>query len=225
MASEKGGIAAEAYRSIRTAVHFLNPDEPPRALVITSAKAAEGKSTTAINLALALAQDGLQVAIVDADLRDPDLAKQLKMKPTVGLTDVLTGDVELETAMYGFRPSLDVLFAGAVPPNPSELLGSQRMASIIEELSDRYDYVIFDAPPVLPVTDAVVLATQVDGALMVVREGRTSRAAAADAARRLKGVNANLIGFVLNGRPRPESDAYYHAYDAAELAKRPVLEA
>lgn len=224
LSDERGGAAAEAYRAIRTAVRFLDPDSPPRALVVTSPKAAEGKSTTAINLGLALAQSGHAVAVVDADLRDPGLAKQLKVKPTVGLTDVLTGDATLDGAMHAYRPSLQVLFAGAVPPNPSEMLGSQRMTAVIDELIERFDYVLFDAPPVLPVTDAVVLATQVDGALMVVRQGRTSRAAAGDAARRLTAVNAKLLGFVLNARPRPESDAYYHAYDVAEPAKRPVLE-
>lgn len=224
LAGERGGAAAEAYRSIRTAVRFLDPDNPPRALVVTSPKAAEGKSTTAINLGLALAQSGHHVAVVDADLRDPALSKQLKIKSHAGLTDVLTGDATLDTALHPYRPTLDVLFAGAVPPNPSEMLGSQKMSSVIDELVERYDYVIFDAPPVLPVTDAVVLATQVDGALMVVRQGRTSRAAVGDAARRLRAVNANLVGFVLNARPRPESDAYYHAYEVAEATKRPVLE-
>jgi receptor protein-tyrosine kinase len=224
LAGERGGAAAEAYRSIRTAVRFLDPDSPPRALVVTSPRAGEGKSTTAINLALALAHSGHRVAIVDADLREPALAKQLKLKARVGLTDVLTGDATLETAMHTYRPTLEVLFAGQVPPNPSEMLGSQKMLSVIDELVEKFDYVIFDAPPVLPVTDAVVLATQVDGVVMVVRQGRTSRAAAGDAARRLNAVNANLVGFVLNDRPRPESDAYYHAYDATERAKRPVLE-
>ena len=224
LAGERRGAAGEAYRAIRTAVRFLDPDNPPRALVITSAKAAEGKSTTAVNLALSLAQSGHRVAIVDADLREPALSKQLKIKAARGLTDVLTGDATLDTAMHTYRPTLDVLFAGPVPPNPSEMLGSQKMSSIIEELVERYEYVIFDAPPVLPVTDAVVLATQVDGAVMVVRQGRTSRAAAADAARRLNAVNANLVGFVLNARPRPESDAYYHAYEVTEPVKRPVLE-
>ena len=224
LAGERRGAAGEAYRAIRTAVRFLDPDNPPRALVITSAKAAEGKSTTAVNLALSLAQSGHRVAIVDADLREPALAKQLKIKAARGLTDVLTGDATLDTALHTYRPTLDVLFAGPVPPNPSEMLGSQKMSSVIDELVERYEYVIFDAPPVLPVTDAVVLATQVDGAVMVVRQGRTSRAAAADAARRLNAVNANLVGFVLNARPRPESDAYYHAYDVTEPAKRPVFE-
>jgi len=224
LAGEKGGAAAEAYRSIRTAVRFLDVDNPPRALVVTSPKDGDGKTTTAINLALALAQSGERVVLVDADLRGPSVAKKLRRKAELGLTDVLTGQATTATALCTYRPSLDVLFSGPTPPNPSELLGSQRMAAVIDELVSEYDYVIFDAPPVLPVTDAVVLTTQVDGAVMVLRHGRTNRAAAAEAARRLTAVDANVVGYVFNALARPEPEAYYRSYGTTEVVSRQLQE-
>jgi capsular exopolysaccharide synthesis family protein len=225
LAGEKGGAAAEAYRSIRTAVRYINVDEPPRTLVISSPRDGEGKTTTAINLALALAQSGERVVLVDADLRGPSVAKKLRRKAELGLTDILTGGTTTDKALCTYRPQLDVLFSGPTPPNPSELLGSQRMAAVIEQLANEYDYVIFDAPPVLQVTDAVVLSTQVDGTMMVLRHGRTNRAAAAEAARRLGAVDANVIGYVFNALAGREPEAYYSNYGATEVISRQLQEA
>ena len=213
------GPAAEAYRVLRTSLRFLDPDQPVRSLVITSPSADEGKSTTAANLALSLAQGGDRVVLVDADLRQAGLSELLGLESAVGLTGVLTGGVALDEALQEYRPGLHVLAAGILPPNPSELLGSQRMAALIDELSAVSDIVVFDAPPVLPVTDAVVLSTQVDGTAMVVRWGRTSRSNAAEAARRISAVDADLLGFVLNGRRRPEAGAYYSAYEPGQAAQ------
>lgn len=225
LAGEKSGPAAEAYRSIRTAVRFINVDEPPRTLVVSSPRDGEGKTTTAINLALALAQSGDRVVLVDADLRGPSVAKKLRRKAELGLTDILTGATTTDAALCTYRPQLDVLFSGPTPPNPSELLGSQRMAAVIEQLASEYDYVIFDAPPVLPVTDAVVLSTQVDGTLLVLRHGRTNRAAAAEAARRLGAVDANLVGYVFNALAGREPEAYYRNYGTTEVISRQLQEA
>jgi len=207
--------AAEAYRALRTSLQFIDPDDPIRTLVITSPQAEDGKSTTAANLALAIASSGARVVLVDADLRQAGLSELLGVEGSVGLTSVLSGAVTLDAALQTYRPSLELLSAGTIPPNPSELLGSQRMTRLIEGLLERCDLVIFDAPPVLPVTDAVVLSTQVDGTALVVRHGRTTRGHVAEAARRLHAVDADLVGFVLNGRPRPEANAYYEAREPA----------
>jgi len=216
------GPAAEAYRALRTALRFLDPDDPIRSLVITSPNADEGKSTTAANLALALAQSGERVILVDADLRQAGLCELLGIESAVGLTGVLTGQVPLHTALQPYRDRLTVLPAGVLPPNPSELLGSQRMAALIDELGELSDIVVFDTSPVLPVTDAVVLAAQVDGAALVLRHGRTSRNHAVEAVRRLRAVDAGVVGAILNGRPRPEATPYYSAYDTREASRPPV---
>ena len=218
--------AAESYRALRTSLRFLDLDAPLRSLVVTSPSADEGKSTTAANLALALAQAGERVILVDADLRQAGLSELLDIESAVGLTGVLTGEVALEVALQQYRPTMQVLAAGALPPNPSELLGSQRMSALVSDLVARCDVVIFDAPPVLPVTDAVVLSTQVDGTTLVVNYGRTPRNHAAEAARRISTVDAELVGFILNRRPKPDTSAYYSAYQPRESAAlRPPIEA
>ena len=198
--------AAEAYRTLRTSLRFIDPDNPVRTLLITSPDDGDGKTTTAANLAMALAQDGQRVILVDADLRKAGLSKLLNAAGGVGLTDVITGSIDVAAAMQDYRDMFTVLPAGQLPPNPSEMLGSERMASILEELAERADIVILDAPPVLPVTDAVVLSTAVDGAALVVRHAQTERGHVAEAGRRLTGVGAHLIGFVLNGAPRPSEE-------------------
>jgi len=214
--------AAESYRALRTSLRFLDLDAPLRSLVVTSPSADEGKSTTAANLALALAQAGERVILVDADLRQAGLSELLGVESAVGLTSVLTGEVALDVALQQYRPTMQVLPAGALPPNPSELLGSQRMSALVDDLVSRCDIVIFDAPPALPVTDAVVLSTQVDGTTLVVNYGRTTRNHAAEAARRISTVDAELVGFILNRRPKPDSSAYYSAYKPRGSARTPV---
>lgn len=218
--------AAEAYRTLRTSLHFLDPDEPLTSLVVTSPGPKAGKSTTASNLAIALARAGHRVVLVDADLRAAGLSKMFGLREGVGLTSVLTGAVELEGALHqvdGFD-TLRVLPSGVLPPNPSELLGSQRMASVVEALSADADYVIYDAPPVLQVTDAVVLSTQVDGTMLVVRHGQTNRGPAAEAARRLAAATANVVGFVLNDQPHRSADRYFDTYAVPE-SRRDASEA
>ena len=215
--------AAEAYRALRTSLRFIDPDDPLRALVVTSPQADDGKSTTAANLALALAQAGERVILVDADLRQAGLSELLGIEGAVGLTTVLTGTVTVDAALQDYRDSLRVLPAGTLPPNPSELLGSQRMAALIDDLVAACDIVIFDAPPVLPVTDAVVLSTQVDGTALVVRYGHTTRGHVSETVRRLGAVDADLIGCILNGRPRPGNDAYYQLPDMVRHQPAPEV--
>ena len=202
---------SEAFRTLRTAVRFVNPDDPLRTLLVTSSVAGEGKTTTAINLAAALAQSGERVLLVDADLRRARLAEVLGLEPAVGLTGVITRRVALEDAIQSWH-GLGVLTSGVLPPNPSEMLGSEAMAAIVDRLRDLADVVVFDAPPILPVTDSVVLATQCDGVVLVGRHGQTQKAQAAEARRRLDAVGATVVGCVLNAVPTSAAHGYYEEY-------------
>jgi capsular exopolysaccharide synthesis family protein len=202
---------SEAFRTLRTAVRFVNPDDPLRTIVVTSSVSGEGKTTTAVNLAAALAQAGERVLLVDADLRRARLAEVLGLEPGVGLTGVVTRRVALEDAIQAWA-GLGVLTSGVLPPNPSEMLGSAAMGAVIERLRDLADVVVFDAPPVLPVTDSVVLATQCDGVILVGRYGETQKAQAAEARRRLDAVNATVVGCVLNAVPTSAAHGYYEEY-------------
>ncbi|HVY09137.1 MAG TPA: polysaccharide biosynthesis tyrosine autokinase [Mycobacteriales bacterium] len=209
----------EPYRSLRTAVRFLDPDRPLRTLLITSPTANDGKTTTVANLAVALALSGERVIVVDADLRRAQLAEAFGLERRVGLTSLVLGQATLDQALQDWRPNLKVLPSGPLPPNPSEILGSQFLNSLLGELSKRADIVILDAPPVLPVADAVTLGTQVDGVVIVVRHGMTPRGAAAAARRRLEAVGARLLGYVFNGVPRGETTGYYLDYRYGYSAK------
>lgn len=189
---------SEAFRALRTALRFLDPDNPLRTILITSPGPGDGKSTTASHFAVALAQSGERVILVDADLRRGSLFEQLGLPTGAGITSVVTRAAELDDVLYGWRDTFTVLGTGPLPPNPSEILGSQAMATIIEQLAARADVVVIDGAPVLPVTDSVALSTQVDAVLLVARDGKTDRHSVAEARRRLEGVGANLVGCVLN---------------------------
>ena len=203
---------AESFRALRTNLQFL--DMGGRAsFVITSSIPAEGKSTTTINLAIALADAGKRVALLDTDLRKPKVAEYLGMEGGAGLTDVLIGRAKVGDVMlpWGGR-SLYVLPAGKVPPNPSELLGSRQMALLLEVLERDFDVVLCDAPPLLPVTDAAILARATSGALLVVSAGRTTKHQLTGATEALATVGAKLAGFVMSMVPTRGPDSYYSAY-------------
>ena len=223
-ADDPSSPSGEAYRALRTAVRFIDVDKPLRTILITSPLAGEGKTTTAANFAVALAHSGERVVLLDADLRRPRVAQLMGVPDGVGVTSVITRTAALEDVIQGWRDVLAVIAAGPIPPNPSEILGSQAMANVLEELRDLADVVILDAPPVLPVTDAVVLATQVDGVIIVARAGRTQRGQAAEARRRLDGVGAHVVGCVLNGVAPAAAYGYYADYrytGAAAVPERP----
>lgn len=195
------GPAAEAFRSLRTNLRFVDVDRPPRSIVITSSNASEGKSTVAANLARVIAATGQPVVLIDADLRRPTLAKSYDIDPAIGLTQVLAGDITIEEALQpSSHANLQLVSAGRTPPNPSELLGSQRMHAIVEHLSEDY-LVILDAPPLLPVTDAGLLTTVCDGALLVGVAGRTYREQLELARRVLDQVGGRVFGAVINRAP------------------------
>lgn len=204
---------AEAYRRLRTNVGFVGLGGERRpSMVMTSSMAGEGKTQTVVNLARVLAQAGESVLLIDADLRRPQVAERMRLDNEFGLTDVLTGRGKLDEMVIDVIPgSLAVLPSGTVPPNPSELLGSEAMAHLLATVERQYDHVLFDAPPLLPVTDAVVLAGQTAGAIMVARSGKVKRPDFEQATRLLNAGSVTLLGVVLNDVPA-EGKGNYTGY-------------
>jgi succinoglycan biosynthesis transport protein ExoP len=202
-------VRAEAFRTLRTNLQFLEIESGARSFVITSSIPSEGKTTTSANLAIALADSGAQVVIIDADLRRPKVAAYMGLEGAVGLTDVLISRVELADALQPWgRGNLVVLPAGTVPPNPSELLGSRAMASLIHTLESEFDVVLIDLPPLLPVTDAALVSKLTRGAIVVVAAGRTHKGELAGAISTLENVGANVAGVILTMMPTKGPDAY-----------------
>ncbi|MFE5407290.1 polysaccharide biosynthesis tyrosine autokinase [Microbacterium sp. NPDC056569] len=200
---------AEAMRELRTNLQFMDVDNPPRAIVVTSPLPGDGKSTMAANLAVSLAAAGRHVVLLDADLRRPMVASVFGLPDGAGLTDVLAGRAELNDVVHnvGTSRNLAVITAGRVPPNPSEVLGSNRMQALVHSLTE-HALVIIDSPPLLPVTDAAVLTTAADGALVVVSAGKTTYDVLHKALENLGKANARVLGVVLNRVPR-KNGAYY----------------
>jgi capsular exopolysaccharide synthesis family protein len=195
--SEPHEPAVEIYRGLRTNVQFLGLDRLMRIIQVTSSLPAEGKTTTAANLAVVLAQAGNRVALVDADLRNPRIHEVFRVPPTPGLTDVLLGDPP-DLAINRVDKDLRVITAGTVPPNPSEMMSHPRIAKFITDLANRYDYVVVDTAPVLPVADALALSRVVHGVLLVAQADRVSKKDVGEALARLERVAAPVIGIVLN---------------------------
>jgi capsular exopolysaccharide synthesis family protein len=210
----RGSIRAEAMRHIRTNLQFVDVDRPVRTIVVTSAVPDEGKSTTSCNLAIAFADAGRRVVLISADLRRPKIEHYLSLEGSVGLTNVLASQVAVEDVLQRWGDGgLWVLPSGFHPANPSELLGSRNMADLLGRLRVTFDVVIIDTPPLLPFTDAAVLASRADGAILVTRYGKTSRSKVAATAQRLHAVDARLLGSILNRVPAKESAGdYYYQY-------------
>lgn len=207
----------EALRELRTNLSYVDVDNPPRILLITSSMPSEGKSTLSANLAVTIARGNQPVVVVDADMRHPSQGKTFGMPNDVGLSDVLAGRASLRDALQdpGVSANLRVLSAGRTPPNPSELLGSRTMRELLVALSE-LAVVIVDAPPLLPVTDAAVLSKSVDGVLLVVNAKRTKIDQLGKALRTLNQAAGNLTGVVLNRVPRRGADAVNYGYYGAE---------
>ena len=192
--------AAEAYRALRTNIQFASPDKPLRTLLATSTSPEDGKSTTLANLAITLAETGARTVLVDADLRRPAQHALFGLTNDVGLTSVMlsrTAEPYIPVQATAVQ-NLGVLTSGPLPPNPAELLASQRMRDFLTRLAGLADYVLFDTPPIIAVTDAAILAPRVDGVLIVVRAGKTKRDLAIKAKRLLAQVNAPVVGVILN---------------------------
>lgn len=210
-------FVSEQFRTLRTNVNFASPDLELRSIVVTSAAPGEGKSTTSANLATVFAQEGKNVLLVDGDMRKPTTHYTFHMPNTIGLSNVLTRQATVEDAI---RPTtierLDLMTCGPIPPNPAELLASNAMGMLISDLKKRYDVVIFDAPPVLSVTDGQVLANKCDGAILVVNSGSTEKEMAAKAKEAIEASNSKLIGAVLNNFELAKDSYYYQYYGNAE---------
>ncbi len=210
---EVGSAQAEAFRSLRTAVKFAGLDRPLKTIQVTSAAQGEGKTTTVSNLAIAFAQGGERVAIACCDLRRPNVQERFDLTLSPGLTDVLARDVTLDQAVRRYAANLGILPAGTPARNPSELLSTDRAAAVVEALSEQTEVVLVDTPPVLPVTDALVVSRMVEGTLVVVDAGRTTRKDVRRTLQLLRQVNAPVIGLVLNGVA--PGDQYTYGYGSA----------
>lgn len=202
-------IASESYRTLRTNIQYSSFDKEYRVILVTSSEPGEGKSTTSGNLALSLAQGDKKVILVDCDLRKPSLHKNFKISNLYGLSDVLIGKETLEDAS-GKKGNLTILTAGKIPPNPSEMLASNAMTNLIEDLKKDYDYIILDTPPVQAVTDSQILSTKADGTILVVRAEKTKKDSVQNSIGLLRKVNANIIGTVLNGVDNSRHKYYYY---------------
>ncbi|MGW0884287.1 polysaccharide biosynthesis tyrosine autokinase [Streptomyces sp. NPDC002671] len=199
---------AEAFRKLRTNLQFSQVDDPPRIIVVTSSVPGEGKTNTAANLALSLAEAGVSTCLVDADLRRPCVAPTFGLVQDAGLTTVLIGQARIEDVMQQVGGGLSVLASGAVPPNPTELLASARMNEVLRELADTYEVVIVDTAPLLPVADTVGLASLAQGALLVVRAAKTRREQVRTAAESLERVGVRVLGTVFSMTPVPKGSRY-----------------
>ncbi len=203
--------AAESCRSIRTNLMFLSPERPLRSMVVTSPGPQEGKTTTAISLAISTAMAGTRVILVDTDLRRPRVHRSFGMPNVTGVSNLIVGETTLDEAVRHTEvPNLDVLTCGPTPPNPAELLHTDRFKNLIRDLTARYDRVIFDSPPISLVTDPAVIANLTDGVVLVVRGGVTTRDAAAYARRQLGDAKAHILGAIINHVDLSDKGYYYH---------------
>ncbi|WP_433825612.1 polysaccharide biosynthesis tyrosine autokinase [Actinoplanes sp. CA-015351] len=220
--SAKDSPRTEALRQVRTLLQSAAAEQSLKTLAVTSAVPGEGRSATACSLALLFAETGQRVLVVDAELRRPRLARFLGQETSIGLSTVLAGGASVDQVIQPWGAGLWLLAGGQSPPNPSELLSSPRMTEVVDEVRRRFDVVIFDCPPLLPVTDGEVLAARADGTLLVVRYAKTTGAQVTGAVRALHGVNATLLGCVLNMVPLKGPDAFpsFDHYTGGAAPKR-----
>jgi receptor protein-tyrosine kinase len=212
---ENDAARSEAFRILRTNLQFLDIDTPVKSLVVSSAVAAEGKSLTTAELAAVVAQTGQRVLVVDADLRRPSIAHLFGLSSDVGLTNALVGKISVEECIQRHsQTGVHVLASGPLPPNPTEILQTRAAQQLLEKLTGMFDLVLIDAPPLLPVADAGILARSVTGAILVVRAGKTTKDQLRQATQRLEAVGAQLLGITLNMTSRRAAEYGYAVYDA-----------
>lgn len=202
---------SEQYRTIRTNIRFSSIDNNIQTILVTSAETEAGKSITSANLAVVYAQQGMKTLLIDADLRKPTIHFTFNLNNLYGLSNVLAADRQFEQAVVSTDiPNLHVLTCGPIPPNPSELLGSTRMQEMLEQAKKLYDFIIFDTPPALVVTDATILANIVDGSIIVIRSGKTKTENAEKAVALMTDTKSKMLGAILNDAPKSKS--IYHYY-------------
>jgi polysaccharide biosynthesis transport protein len=210
--------AAEAYRVLRTSVLLSAAGSPPKTILVTSGQAGEGKTTTTINTAISLAQLNASVLVIDADLRRPSAHKMFGIRSPRGLSTYLSRNVDLHSLIQKLEiPNLSLLPCGAIPPNPAELISSEKMKNMIKELSAQYDHILIDSPPLINVTDPVILSTMVDGVILVVHGGKSNKHVIQRTRRELMNVGAKIFGVVLNNvdlKRDGYNDYYYNRYYA-----------
>jgi capsular exopolysaccharide synthesis family protein len=220
---------SEAYRTLRTNIAFANPDSPADAIAVTSAMPKEGKSTVASNLAIVMAQLGKKVLLVDADLRKPSIAEMFDMEENKGLSDILAKETEIAATIRSSEvENLSLISAGRIPPNPAELLESRQMDNLIKTLKKEFDFVVFDTPPAGGVTDAIILARKLKGALIVVQANKTSKIVLSHTKESFEQANARILGVVLNkvlSSYAPYGYLHHHPYGRSpeKSAKEHVL--
>lgn len=214
--NDKKSVISEQFRTIRSNIKFSMADKDLKTILITSAGMGEGKSTVAVNIAAAFAQEGKKILLIDGDMRKPVVHHTFGIKNTCGLSNVLSKQNELSEAIQDTKvPGLDIITSGIIPPNPSELLASRQLDNIVQTLKDEYDLIIFDAPPVLSVTDAQILSNKCDGTILVISSGKTEKANIVKAKELLTLSKATIIGAVLNNA-KMEKGHYYYYYGSSE---------
>ena len=203
-------IDAEAYRSLRSNIEYSSFDDEYRVIVVTSSVPGEGKSTTAGNLAIALAQSGNKVLLVDCDMRKPSIHKKFKISNAAGTAVLLLRKKSFEEVANDYNENLTIITAVKIPPNPSEMLASRAMTAFIKEMKNEFKYIILDTPPLQAVTDAQVLSTKADGVLLVVRAGSTKKELVSNSVDLINKVHGKVIGTVLNGVENKKNNYYYY---------------
>lgn len=212
--SNNKSIAAEAYRTLRTNIKFSSYDKEMKVITITSARPQEGKSTVASNIAISFSENENKVLLIDGDLRRPTIHKNFKLPNSLGIVNVILDQGRLNEILHkDVVPGLDVITSGVIPPNPSELLGSNKNQKLIEKLRELYDVIIIDSPPLLAVTDAQVLSSISDGTILVAQYGGTRKDELTQAKELLENVKGNILGVVLGQVPADDSKYYQYTYE------------
>ncbi len=206
-----GAIIAESFRTIKTNIQYSSLDKNYQVIVVTSPNPGEGKTFISSNLALTLSQGNKRVILIDCDFRKPNIHRRFKLSNTLGLSEILVGEGSFYLLLKKYSSNLDIITSGHMPPNPAEALASERMYAFIEELRNEYDYIILDSPPILFVSDPQILATKADGAILVVKCGKTKKEEIKEAYMRLKSINVNVIGTILNAI-KIDSKKYSYKY-------------
>jgi capsular exopolysaccharide synthesis family protein len=214
-------IEAESYRTLRTNIQYSSIDKEIRSIVVTSADPKEGKSTVTGNLALSFAQNGKNVIIIDCDLRKPSIHKKFNISNLCGLSEVIIGKETLDKVIQKYKSNVHILPSGKIPPNPAEMISSTTLSNLLEELKDKYDILIIDSPPLGAFTDGQILATKVDGTILVLNARESKMESVKEAKNLLNKVGANIIGLVINrvSNNKKKYDYYYEIDEKKRLQK------